>query len=345
MATWAADGAEIVLVCATRGEAGQIRDATVAVRRTLGQVREAELRKACACLGVHRVIMFDYIDGTLHDVQPSELAGRVEAVLREVDPDVVITFGEDGAYGHPDHIAIGDATAQAVDGIRAGRAATDQPGLLFYRSHFPANRLSLAERLAAWLIEMESRFDGSIDYGQALTLFAEESTTMRFASDDVRIEWFPRGSLIVEQGELGSSLYLILSGSVVVVDDADGDPHPLRTMREGQFFGELGVAGHGPRSASVIAIGNVTCLVLSPAKPTKYAGRGGDAVQFDDDADDAPLIDEIAAGDVVRIDVSARLDQKLAALASHRSQYPIDVDAFPRSMLNEMYGTEYFTPC
>jgi LmbE family N-acetylglucosaminyl deacetylase len=46
--------------------------------------------------------------------------------------------------------------------------------------------------------------------------------------------------------------------------------------------------------------------------------------------------------EAIRIDVSAHVEKKLSALAAHRSQYPIDIDAFPISMLTEMYGTEYF---
>ena len=165
---------------------------------------------------------------------------------------------------------------------------------------------------------------------------------MRFASDDVRIVWYPPGSLIVEQGESATNLSLILSGSVEVVDEADGTRRLLSTLNEGQFFGELGVARRHPRSASVIAIGNVTCLTLSPTKPTKYEGRGGGAQQFAVVEGEA-VTEASAPGDVtVRIDVSAYVDSKLAALASHRSQYPIEVDAFPRSMLEEMYGAEYF---
>ena len=138
------------------------------------------------------------------------LASEVEAVLTEFEPDVVITFGEDGAYGHPDHIQIGNATALAVDHMR-GASGASSPILL--RSHFPARTISLAERLARWLVEMEGRFDGTSTYSRALTLFAEESTTMRFASDDVRIVWYPPDSMIVEQGEPATSLCLILSGN------------------------------------------------------------------------------------------------------------------------------------
>lgn len=346
MAKWAAEGADVFVLCATRGEAGQIRDSTTAVRRTLGQVREAELREACARLGVEQVVVLNYHDGTLQNVDLEELAAAIEEVLTEIDPDVVITFGEDGAYGHPDHIAVGAATTLAVATMsRADRASgVTTPQLL--KSHFPTNRLSLAERLAGWLVTMDERFGGSTDYGRALTLFAEESTTMRFASDEVEIVWYPHGTVIVEQGEPATSLCLILSGSVEVFEEDDELRHVLRTLTEGQFFGELGVAARQPRSASVAATGNVTCLVLSPSQATKYDGRGVGSRQFgtvpsDAGAETAP--DDVGDG-ALRIDVCAYLDEKLAALAAHRSQYPIDVDAFPRSMLEEMYGVEYFRP-
>jgi LmbE family N-acetylglucosaminyl deacetylase len=51
-ARYVEQGAEVMVVSATRGEAGQIRDAGIATRRTIGQVRERELRLACTRLGV-----------------------------------------------------------------------------------------------------------------------------------------------------------------------------------------------------------------------------------------------------------------------------------------------------
>jgi LmbE family N-acetylglucosaminyl deacetylase len=342
MAKWAAEGAEIVVVSATRGEAGQIRDATIATRRILGRVREEELRKACAILGVHDVAVLGYSDGKLQDVAPEELSRAVASVLSEVNPDVVLTFGEDGAYGHPDHLAIGAAAAMAVSHIRRRNDPTSGTNPHLWRSHFPSHSLSLAERLATWLVEMKDRFDGSTDYGRALTLFASESTTMRFASDDVVVSWFPPGSLIVEQGEPATSLYLILSGSVDVVREDAGTSRRVGTLGEGQFFGELGVAHRHPRSANVIATNNVTCLVLSPGKPTKWAARGDQVEQSAVAADQMDAEPAVEHPGALQIDVAPQIHKKLSALAAHRSQYPIDVDAFPPSMLIEMFGIEYF---
>ena len=341
MAKWAAEGASIAVVCATRGEAGQIRDATTAVRRTLGRVREGELRQACAHLGVSDVTMLDYGDGALDAVDPEALADHIGRLLVDADPDVIVTFADDGAYGHPDHIAISNATTAAAVRLRRTTWSSRPVPVQLLRSHFPSSRISLAERLADWLVSMDRPFGGSADYGRALTLFAAEAATMRFASDDVRIVWYPSGSLIVEQDEPATSLLLILSGTVdVAKEGADGALHHLQSLGEGQFFGELGVAGRRARSASVIANGNVTCLELSTTERTKFDGRGATAGR-PPEAEPPTVEPELEPG-VVSVDVTAHLDDKLAALAAHRSQYPIDVDAFPRSMLQEMYGTEYF---
>jgi LmbE family N-acetylglucosaminyl deacetylase len=268
-------------------------------------------------------------------------------LLVDADPDVIVTFADDGAYGHPDHIAISNATTAAAIRLRRTTWSSRPVPVQLLRSHFPSSRISLAERLADWLVSMDRPFGGSADYGRALTLFAAEAATMRFASDDVRIVWYPSGSLIVEQDEPATSLLLILSGTVdVAKEGAEGALHHLQSLGEGQFFGELGVAGRRARSASVIANGNVTCLELSNTERTKFDGRGATAGRPPEA--EPPTVEpepepepELEPG-VMSVDVTAHLDDKLAALAAHRSQYPIDVDAFPRSMLQEMYGTEYF---
>ena len=75
-ARYAADGAEIMVVSATRGQADRIRDARLATRRTIAAVREAELRLACERLGVAHVRCWDYLDGALADADSAELFGR-----------------------------------------------------------------------------------------------------------------------------------------------------------------------------------------------------------------------------------------------------------------------------
>src|SRR5690242_10065807 len=107
MARAAGAGAEVMIVSATRGEQGQIRDPAAATRRTLGAVREGELRAAAAELGVQSVRVLAYPDGTLQDHR-SSLGTAITGIMRQFDPDTVVTFGTDGGYGHPDHVAVSD---------------------------------------------------------------------------------------------------------------------------------------------------------------------------------------------------------------------------------------------
>ena len=324
-------GGEAMVVSFTRGEAGQIRDAQRATRRTLAEVREQELHQACQELGVQHVQCLDYRDGTLADVDPAELAERVGLLLAEFRPDAVVTFGPDGAYGHPDHSAIGSATTAACRAYGASR---------LFHSHFPRSRLLLLRQLARWLVDMKTPFHGSMDFLRALSIFAQETTTLGYAGDFVDVAWFPAGSYLIEQGERATALYLILSGAAEVVrEDEDGSRHSLAELQPGDFVGELGVAWGRPRAADVVAVENVTCLALSFEEPSAYSGRGSDARLVGRLATEP---DAELEGATTCIDVRDYVDRKVAAIAAHRSQYPITPDMFPPSMLEEMFASEYF---
>jgi len=65
-------------------------------------------------LGVRDVALLDYRAGHLDRANPREVIAGIAGRLRRVRPDVVVTFGPDGAYGHPDHIAISQFTTAAI---------------------------------------------------------------------------------------------------------------------------------------------------------------------------------------------------------------------------------------
>ena len=138
LARYVEAGAEAMVVSATRGQAGQIRDVHAATRRSLGAVREQELRAACKILGVQQAVCLDYGDGTLADVDRAELQDAVLEQFRGFEPDVVITFGDDGAYGHPDHVAISRATSDAVHPSTDRTGAASAPALSQPLSEEPA---------------------------------------------------------------------------------------------------------------------------------------------------------------------------------------------------------------
>jgi LmbE family N-acetylglucosaminyl deacetylase len=167
------------IICGTRGEVGEIAAGVDATPENLGQVRERELRAACAAVGVYDVAFLDYIDGHLAEADEREAVGRIVFHLRRLHPAVVVTFAPNGGYGHPDHIAIHRFTLAAID------AATDparypeqvaaglQPHRVrkVYYSGFPRERM-LAMR-------EEARKQGSdfIPGGNAATIPIEEMGT------------------------------------------------------------------------------------------------------------------------------------------------------------------------
>jgi LmbE family N-acetylglucosaminyl deacetylase len=119
LARYAAEGVETYVVTATLGQAGRYGALHAGEPghpgpAALGAMRERELRAAIDVLGVRELTLLGYMDGTLDEADPARLAADVAKRIREVRPQVVMTFAADGGYGHPDHIAISQATAAAV---------------------------------------------------------------------------------------------------------------------------------------------------------------------------------------------------------------------------------------
>jgi LmbE family N-acetylglucosaminyl deacetylase len=114
LAAAAAAGADVAVVSATRGESGPLADGVHATPGTLGAVRLAELRDACAELGVRSVECLGLPDGSLEDVA-DQLASEVARLVATLRPDAVVTFGPEGLYWHQDHVAVHDAVATALE--------------------------------------------------------------------------------------------------------------------------------------------------------------------------------------------------------------------------------------
>ena len=107
------EGVMTALVCATRGEEGQISDPALATPETLRQVREQELCEACRIIGVEDLSFLDYRDGRVAQADPTEATGRLVRQIRRLRPQVVVTFDANGGYGHRDHMAIHRLTVPA----------------------------------------------------------------------------------------------------------------------------------------------------------------------------------------------------------------------------------------
>jgi len=115
LAKYAAENVETYLVTATRGERGRFgAQGKSAGIEEVGRVREAELRAAAAVLGVREVSVLGYPDGGVDQIDSRTAIRDILSHIRRIRPDVVVSFGPDGAYGHPDHIAISQFTTAAV---------------------------------------------------------------------------------------------------------------------------------------------------------------------------------------------------------------------------------------
>lgn len=116
---YGAIGAEIVVVTATRGEAGQAGDPPLCMKEELPARREAELRAAIEIAGIQHLYLLGYRDRELADAPPEEIRGRLVQLIRRHRPQIVITFDPNGFNLHPDHVAVGrfasDAVASAAD--------------------------------------------------------------------------------------------------------------------------------------------------------------------------------------------------------------------------------------
>ena len=125
LAMYASQGYEVYLVCATRGEVGEVDPKFLEGFASIGDRREHELRCAAEWLGLKDVIMLGYRDsgmpGSPDNQHPQALAfqplekvaGDVTHYIRLLKPQVVLTFDPIGGYRHPDHIAIQKATERA----------------------------------------------------------------------------------------------------------------------------------------------------------------------------------------------------------------------------------------
>jgi len=107
-------GVEITVICLTDGQAGSYRG-TATSGKELGALRSAEFAASCNVLGVKDHEMLDYQDGQLEFANISELAGKLVERIRRIKPQVVLTFGGDGAVNtHPDHTLVSSFTTAAV---------------------------------------------------------------------------------------------------------------------------------------------------------------------------------------------------------------------------------------
>lgn len=157
LAALAANGCKVHLLCATRGEEGEIADPSIATRENIAEVREQELRCSCAALGIEAPVFLNYRDsgmpGTEANKHPDSFASAdFETVVRqtldyieEVHPDTLITFEPNGGYGHPDHVGVHKATTAAFERLQG--TGTGAPRVLLYQAIRRSELMAVAQQL------------------------------------------------------------------------------------------------------------------------------------------------------------------------------------------------------
>jgi len=163
-AYYARRGVDTYLICATRGEAGDVDPSMLQGYNSIAERREAELRCAAGTLGLTNVFFLDYRDSGMPGspdnrhpralvAQPLEqVAEELARSIRQLKPEIVVTFDPIGGYRHPDHIAIHQAATRAFT-LASDPQAQNMQGLpvfkpqkLYYQT-IPRNFMRLMIRI------------------------------------------------------------------------------------------------------------------------------------------------------------------------------------------------------
>ena len=163
LALYSRRGDRVILLCATRGEVGTVAPEYLKGFASVAELRESELRCAAQNLGLTAVHFLGYRDSGMpgqadnhhpdaqiaHPVE--EVASKIVAYIRELRPDVLLTFDPVGGYRHPDHVHVHRATTlafeQAADpGLFPESGAPFRPRALYYHV-FPHRFLRFLTRL------------------------------------------------------------------------------------------------------------------------------------------------------------------------------------------------------
>jgi LmbE family N-acetylglucosaminyl deacetylase len=178
LALYAERGVKVHLVCATRGESGEVDPEYLEGFETVADRRMSELRCAAGVLGLTGVYFLDYRDsgmpGSPENEHPQalvaqpldEVAAKIVTYMRKLKPDVVLTFDPIGGYRHPDHIAIHKATVRAFE-LSGDPSYEDglppyKPARLYYH-HIPKGLLRWTVRLMPLIGKDPSKFGRNQD--------------------------------------------------------------------------------------------------------------------------------------------------------------------------------------
>jgi LmbE family N-acetylglucosaminyl deacetylase len=130
LAMYAQKGHDIFILETTRGEGGEVGEPPLTTHENLAAFREQEVRQAAGILGARDIFFLPYIDPFMEingiarriDAPLADFAATIATYVEKIDPQLVITHGSNGEYGHPQHIYTHRATRMALNSTRKGTA-------------------------------------------------------------------------------------------------------------------------------------------------------------------------------------------------------------------------------
>ncbi|MGH2755449.1 MAG: mycothiol conjugate amidase Mca [Actinomycetota bacterium] len=206
MARYAKEGVRVVLVCATRGEAGDILNPRMdqpGIKERMAELREAELETACDLLGVEQIYQLGYRDSGMPDSEwnehpaafmnadPDEAVGRLVEIIRRERPEVILAYDESRGYEHPDHVKVHEWGTQAFRDAGDPKKFSDKgepwsPSKLYYFATFTKQRFQKLDA-AAVAEGMESPYAGWLENWDSMGFVEPEVTTQVDVADFIEL--------------------------------------------------------------------------------------------------------------------------------------------------------------
>jgi mycothiol S-conjugate amidase len=206
MALYAGQGVRVVLVCATRGEEGDILNPRMdreGIKERMAEIRVAELETACDLLGVERIYHLGYRDYGMPEtesnnhpdafcnVDPDKAIERVVKIIRAERPEVFVCYDESRGYEHPDHVRVHEFGTRAFqvagDGDRYPDAGAPwAPSKLYYFATFSKQRLVKLHE-AAMAESVESPFGEWLERWEENDFGEPEITTQVDVADFIEL--------------------------------------------------------------------------------------------------------------------------------------------------------------
>ena len=206
MARYAQEGVRVVLVCATRGEEGDILNPRMdqpGIKERMAELREAELETACDLLGVEQIYQLGYRDSGMPkadsndhpnafwNADPDEAVGRLVELIRQERPEVILCYDESRGYEHPDHVRVHEWGTKAFHDAGDPERFPDKgepwtPSKLYYFATFTKQRFEKLNQEAV-MQGIESPYAGWLENWDKMGFEEPKITTQVDCSDYIEL--------------------------------------------------------------------------------------------------------------------------------------------------------------